>query len=263
MSKMSIVPARAPAPTSNTLSKDLTVEALRAEIDGVDDEILHLIQHRMRLAGRIGSAKDVIDAAAVSALKLRPDREARVIARRLERVEPSQRRLATAVWRELMSAGLSAQGQLEVAVWSGVRRDTRDAARGRFGGCADYRDVRTAAEALDAAVAHDKVAVLALDPDQPWWTELHDRPNLWIFEGLGRRGPRDPAALAIGRFDPAVLARGGVMYRVSSGGESGMEGRSEHVLAVSEGSRLCVMRDAGTGALDRDKGVIGCAPILG
>ncbi len=258
MSKLSIVPAREPAPAA----QDLTLEALRAEIDGVDDEILALIQHRQRLAGRIGSVKaTAVDT--VSHLKLRPDREARVIQRRIERADPAHRRLAVSLWRELMSAGLSAQGQLQVSVWSGPRKDVRDAARGRFGGCADYRDVRTAEEALDAAIAHDQVAVLALDPETPWWSMLHERPNLWVFEGLGRRGPNDPAALAIGRMDASVLARGGVMYRVSTGGDGGMEGHAERVLSVSEGHRLCVQRDTGAGVLDRAKGVIGCAAIVG
>src|SRR5262249_7781470 len=154
----------------------------------------------------------------VSGLKLRPDREARVITRRLERVEPAHRRLATALWRELMSAGLAAQGQLEVAVWSGARKDVREAARSRFGGCADYRDYRLASDALDAAMASDGVAVIALDGDDPWWTALAERPDLWVFEGLGRRGPMDPAALAVGKLDPAVLAHG-VLYRVSTGGD--------------------------------------------
>jgi chorismate mutase len=256
MSKLSIVPAQ------ESVAEDLTLEALRAEIDGVDDEILHLIQHRQRLAGRIGAAKGQSEHQ-VSGLKLRPDREARVIARRLERIEPAHRRLATALWRELMSAGLAAQGQLEVAVWSGARKDVREAARSRFGGCADYRDYRLASDALDAAMASDGVAVIALDGEDPWWTALAERPDLWVFEGLGRRGPMDPAALAVGKLDPAVLAHG-VTYRVSTGGDSCMEGRAERVLAVSEGRRLCVQRDAGPNAtLDRDRGVIGCAPILG
>ena len=256
MSKLSIVPAREPAPVAS----DLTLAALRAEIDGVDDEILQLVLHRQRLAGRIGAAKGQSDHQ-VSGLKLRPDREARVIQRRLGRVEPGERRLAQSLWRELMSAGLSIQGQLEVAVWSGARKDVREAARSRFGGCADYRDYRLASDALDAALEKDGVAVLALDGEDPWWTTLLDRRDLWVFEGVGRRGPMDPAALAVGKLDPAVLAHG-VVYRVSTGGDSCMEGRSERVLAVSEGRRLCVLRDDGSNTLDREKGVVGCAAVL-
>lgn len=251
-SKSNVVPVRS-APIA-----DLRLEALRSEIDGLDDEILHLIQHRQELARRIGGVKEN----AAAGLKLRPDREARVITRRLARATPETRRLALSVWRELMSGGLSIQHQLEVAVWSGARRDTREAARSRFGGSADYRDAPTPELALETALRDGKIAVLALDPDQAWWIDLPERTDLWVFEGLGRRGPNDPTALAVGRVDSDTLARGGVVYRVSTGGDSGMEGRAERVLAVSEGRRLCVSRDSASDPLERDKGVVGCAPVL-
>ena len=136
----------------------------------------------------------------------------------------------------------------------------REAARSRFGGCADYKDYRLASDALDAALVNDGVAVLALDGEDPWWATLLERRDLWIFEGVGRRGPMDPAALAVGKLDPAVLAHG-VAYRISTGGDSCMEGRSERVLAVSEGRRLCVLKDPGA-PLDRERGVVGSAAVL-
>ncbi len=255
MTKLSVVPSRTPAAPSN----DLTLDAIRAEIDGVDDEILQLIQHRQRLAARIGEIKDAAGEGPAPGLKLRPDREASVISRRVARAQPGCKRLAQALWRELMSAGLSVQQQLEVVVWSGPRRDARDAARARFGGSADYRDARSAADALEAALKDDTIAVLALDPDDAWWAELLDRPDLWVFEGLGRRGPSDPAALAVGRVNAANLARGGVTYRISTGGDSGTDHRAERVISVSEGRRLCVSRDLGSGPLDREHGVVGTA----
>jgi chorismate mutase len=247
------------ATTGASPLSDLRLEALRSEIDGLDDEILHLIQHRLELARRIGEVKENRDAG----LKLRPDREARVISRRLARAEPEARRLVLSVWRELMSGGLAIQHQLEVVVWSGARRDARDAARARFGGSAEYRNALTPQIALEAARQDNTIAVLALDPDAPWWAELPEHEDLWVFEGMGRRGPKDPAALAVGRIDTSTLARGGVVYRVSTGGDSGMEGRAEHVLAVSEGRRLTAARDVNTGPLERDKGVVGCAPVVG
>ena len=236
---------------------ELTLEAIRTEIDGLDDEILHLIQHRQRLAGRIGLLKDV----AANGLKIRPDREAAVVARRLSRAAPDTRRLAAAVWRELMSGGLAAQTPIEVQVWAGQRRDVREAARSRFGGSADYAEAHTSRQALDAALEHDRIAVLALDPDDSWWVELAERPDLWVFEGLGRRGPLDPIALAVGRLEPSALARGAT-YRVSFGGDSGMEGRQERVLASCGGRRLCVERDTGKAPLDREHGVVGAAAVM-
>lgn len=237
---------------AETVEMDLA--SIRHEIDGLDDEILHLIQHRQRLAQRIGDLKE----AQGPGLKLRPDREARVIARQAERVPPANRKLVAAVWRELMSAGLAAQGEIVVSVWSGGRKDTREAARARFGGCAVYRDAATPEAALEAACVEGGVAVIALDPESDWWASLADRDDLWIFDGLGRRGAMDPAALAIGKVETGSLARG-VTYRVSSGGDSGMDGRAERLLAVGQGSRLYAAK--AEGSLDRAHGVVGSAGL--
>jgi hypothetical protein len=193
-------------------------------------------------------------------LKLRPDREVEVLKNVLSRTTQDDRRCVESLWREVISAGLACQGQVEVSVWSGSRRDGLLLARGRFGGSADYRDVATPEEAL-AAVEADGVAVLALDADAAWWAELPEREGLWVFDALGRRGPADPVVLAVGKLDPALLARG-VSYRVSTGGDSGGDGRAERLIAVGQGRRLYAVSDRGRGALDRARGVIGCAAAI-
>lgn len=233
-----------------------TLQSLRGELDVIDTEILALITRRQGVARKIGEAKG----SSAPGLKLRPDREAEVLRSVCARAAPENQRCVEGLWREVMSAGLSIQGQVEVAVWSGARRDAPAIARGRFGGSADYRDVATPAEALAAAEQYG-VAVLALDSDTAWWAELPEREDLWVFDALGRRGPSDPAVLAVGRLDTGVLARG-VSYRVSAGGDSGGEGRSERLIAVSQGRRLYAVNDRGRGVLDRSRGVIGCAPVI-
>lgn len=239
--------ARASEPAAATLAD------LRKAIDALDDDILALIDQRLRLAERIGAAKKD-----PSAVKLKPDREAKVLSRHVARARPETRRVIAAVWRELMSAGLAAQGELSVVVWSGSRRDTREAARVRFGASASYREARTAGDALEAARTGDTVAVLALDPDVPWWSALPELEELWLFEAMGRRGPLDPSALAVGRISADSLARG-VAFRVSVGGDSDMEGRRDRLLAVSEGRRLYACPETGSEALDRGRGFIGAA----
>jgi chorismate mutase len=230
--------------------------ALRLELDTLDADLLGLIERRQGMTRRIGALKD----AAGGGLKLRPDREAEVVRKVLERAAPENRRFALALWREVMSAGLSSQGQVEVAVWSGARRDAAVLARTRFGGSADYRDVSSHAEALAAADA-DGVAVLALDPDVSWWEDLPERTDLWVFDALGRRGPADPAVLVVGRLAPSVLARG-VSYRVSSGGDSGWERRPERLISAGRGRRLYAVSDAGAGDLDRAHGIVGSAALI-
>jgi chorismate mutase/prephenate dehydratase len=253
MTKPTLSSASADQPT---VAADPALEALRAEIDSADTELLALIQRRLDLARRIGAAK----AGGGDALKIRPDREAALIARQCAKAAPEARRLTEAVWRELMSGGLAAQNPIEVVVWSGRRNDVRDGARGRFGGCADYRDARTPEDALDAAQGGSVVAVLALEPETPWWVDLPARNDLWIFEGLGRRGALEPTALAIGRVEASTLARG-VAYRVNSGGDSDLEGRSERLLAFAEGRRLYAAKERGTGSLDRNRGMVGAAAL--
>lgn len=256
MSPVTLAAARTDSPAADSEANP-TLKSVRAELDALDDQLLALIERRQGIARRIGELKG----ASVPGLKLRPDREAEVLRRIAGRVEPDNRRAVQALWREVMSAGLSVQGQVEVAVWSGTRKDSQALARGRFGGSADYREAATPEAALDAAEAHG-VAVLALDPDAAWWADLPEREGLWVFDAIGRRGPSDPAVLCIARLEPSVLARG-VSYRVSSGGDSGGDGRAERLIAVSQGKRLYAVTERGRGGvLDRAHGVIGCAPVV-
>lgn len=245
-----------PALAASDMTPAPDLAALRAELDGLDAELLALVERRQTVAGRIGGLKQATGAG----LKLRPDREAAVLRGVLARAAPAHHRFVLAMWREVMSAGLSAQGQVEVAIWSGARRDAAVLARARFGGSAEYRDAATPEEALACADA-DGVALLALDPDTAWWEHLRERTDLWIFEALGRRGAADPAVLAVGRLDPGVLAQG-VSYRISAGGGSGWEGRPERLISAGRGLRLYAVADAGEGGLDRGHGMVGCAPVL-
>jgi chorismate mutase len=78
----------APRPAIPTPSADdLTLSALRHEIDRLDDDILDLFQRRLALADRVGKAKD---APAGPHLPLRPDREAAVLARMVAQARPDQ-----------------------------------------------------------------------------------------------------------------------------------------------------------------------------
>lgn len=224
---------------------ELTLEALRSEIDAHDDQILALLERRMAVAARVRAFKDE-----GRTLNLKPDREARVIARLLDRADPGARRLVEAVWREVLSAGLAAQGAVTVAVWPGRRGELREAARTRFGACAAYREAADPAEALLAARESDTVAVLALDAE-PWWADLPQ--DLWAFDAVSTRS--GPVALAVGRIDPLSLAHGRVL-RVSCGGDADPGAARPRLLAAAEGLRLYAAPDRGE-ALDRASGAIG------
>ncbi|MBC6981734.1 chorismate mutase [Caulobacter sp. 17J80-11] len=253
-------PITAAEPASAT-TEALSVADLRAEIDRIDDALLELVEQRQALARRVGTAKGGDD----GRLRLKPDREAAVVERLVRKAQPWSKRLVAALWRELMSAGLSTQSEVEVVVWAGADPARRlDAARRRFGSSADYRLVATAQEALDAAEQGGAVAVLAVEPDAPWWTDLPEREDLWIFDAL--HGPRaaEPTALAVGRVSENALARGQV-FRISTGGDGDDTGARPRLVAMDQGVRLYAVTEtsAATAKLDRARGYVGrCSRAL-
>lgn len=205
-------PAAPPSDTPPT-SAELDLQALRAEIDGVDDAILQLLERRRGLTARIGRVK----ADGEPCLRLKPDREDAVLQRLAARVDPSMRTMTRAIWREIMSAGLAEQERLKVLVWTGEHAPhLMMDARHRFGAHPDYQLVDTPEAALAAASEGSAVAVLATDGD--WWTELAEaHPHLWAFEMMRRPGTGEALALAVGRVDPASLAPGPVLRAVRGG----------------------------------------------
>jgi chorismate mutase len=239
---------------------DLSLAALRSEIDHTDDALLELIEKRQGLARRVNAFK----ATEPAGLALRPDREAFVLNRLLGRVDAARRPLVQSLWREVLSAGLAAQGELTVATWAPNAIAAEMAARLRFGASARYRPVGEPEQALDAAEQGNAVAVLWLDREHPWWAEIVRRESLWVFEALpGLRGRDEPAALAVGRIPTGALARG-LAFRVSAGGDSGEGPTRERVIATAQGLRLYASPEASdAGPLDRERGYIGCAPREG
>ena len=246
-----------PAPAADLTPERMTLDALRHEIDSLDAEMLALFERRLALADRVGRAKD---APAGPHLKLRPDREADVLARLTGRAGPANREAVAAVWREVVGAGLARQTPLTVRIWAGANAvRVADGARRRFGASAACLPASGAEAALAFADSGAGVAVLAVDPDQPWWVDLPRRwPDLWVFDALaGARGPDQPCALALGRIDPQALARGR-RISVTAGGDAG-EGPRRIGLATHHGWTLALLAEGGP-PLDRAAGVVGTAP---
>ena len=236
------------------------IHDLRQEIDALDASILDLLTRRRALTERIGRVK----ADGERWLRLKPDREAQVLARLLDKVEPAARTLTRAVWREIMAAGLAAQEALEVVVWpgAGAAAGLLAAARSRFGAQPNFRLVDTAQEAL--AAAHDGASVAVLALDDPWWTQLAQaQPDLWAFDMLPGERAGDIAALAVGRIEPSALADGMVL-RVMQGGDADMSLRPRFELCVQGAWSLHAEADGPDPTPERrDAGVIGrIAPQL-
>ena len=240
-----------------------SLQDLRQEIDRIDDALLELLHTRMDLASRIGGVKA---SGPVNALKLRPDREARVISRLLTQAQPNCRQLALGVWREIMAAGLARQGELEILVWGGPDpAHVLDNARRRFGSSPRYVEVDSPGEALAGATSRNAVAVLAIDTRTPGWTPLAaPHPALWGLDAIGGpKGGKAPGCLAVARIDPASLA-GGRTFVISAGGDAGGGEPSRRLLGLEEGWRLYEVDRAPdeVTAMDRYRGVIGRAPAF-
>lgn len=240
-----------PRPPTPTAVPDLALAALRSEIDEVDDAMLVLIERRQKLARKINDLKPPVQ----EGLKLRPDREAHVVGRLLERAPAIDRRLVLALWREILSAGLAVQTELTVVVASEAP-EVGHAARLRFGVSAQYRTA-TAEQALAAAEGEAAIAVLDPGDSCPWWTGLPDRSDLWIFERLAGEGTS--SALVVGRVRPESLARG-VTFAVTS--QDSPPASDEEVLATAGRLRLVQSPDQSAWR-DRGRGFVGSAPLLG
>ncbi len=237
--------AAAPAPADTRPVPSL--EALRAEIDRIDDELLTLMERRLSHVQAIAARKQSDH---LNALLLRPDRERVVLARLIERSSTLSHGAVAAVWRELMAVSLQAQRRTEIVLHA-ARQPVlvTNAARQRFGCAAPIVVTAGAEEALNRARAQEAIAVIELDPLSGWWVDLfHDR-ELMIFDWLGD-GPDGVPALAIGRMTGDSLPAGTAFPIV---GEATLarriaEGEDIRPLAQCGHARLCISRAGGAAA---------------
>jgi len=127
-------------------ASEKSLEALRAEVDAVDDGILDLLDRRARTAKAIGKLK-----ASDRASFYDPRRE-REIYERIEAANegplpgPSLR----AIWREIMSASLALEQPAPIAYFGPPGTFTHQAARAKFGTSVGYLPERTIPEVFAA-----------------------------------------------------------------------------------------------------------------
>ncbi|MFQ5494162.1 MAG: bifunctional chorismate mutase/prephenate dehydratase, partial [Phycisphaerae bacterium] len=125
------------------LEKELA--AIRAELDGVDERLVELINERAELARRIGQAK------ADAGLRVyAPDRERQVLDRigELNR-GPMPPAALRSVYRELMSASLALERSPRIALLGPAGSYAHLAGRRRFGASVEFETVATIAAVFD------------------------------------------------------------------------------------------------------------------
>lgn len=107
--------------------------ALRDQIDGLDKQLLELLNQRARVAEQVGEIKR-----AEGTPFFRPDRVAQVIDKiRAANPGPLKAEHVSAIWREIMSACLALESPQRVAVLGPVGTFCEQAALKYFGGAAD------------------------------------------------------------------------------------------------------------------------------
>ncbi len=151
----------------------VSLDALRREIDRIDDSIHDLLMQRTALVEQIGAAKGP-----ETGIFLRPGREAEILRRLVARHKGRFPKLSLLrIWRELMGALVGLQGPFSAAVYqpergSGYLEITRDQF-GSFVTAQPFRSVGQVVRAVaDGAATVGIVPVPDQENSEPWWTSL-------------------------------------------------------------------------------------------
>lgn len=185
-----------------------SVDAIRREIDRIDDSILSLVGERLRIAERLNGLKSP-----AAGLPIRPGREVTLLRRLIANAQaPIDRDLVVELWRGLIGAGLRRQRIIDVYVGGGRADPTRmfDIARRHFGGRTRIQFIGEPQAALQKVVEkpHDAVAVTPW-PTAPgvgsWWPALSESRfhSLRLIAGLPVLGgaDEDPTAAVFAACD--------------------------------------------------------------
>lgn len=146
---------------------------LRAEIDGIDDALLDLLERRVAIGRRVAAAKG--DA---SGPFLRPGREAQILRRLASRLDGGDLPVLVMerLWREILAANLARQVEPVTAVWAPDGAEALvDLARDR-GGISTRVELVPGPDAAIAAVAGGRATLAVLPAPEltawRWWPVL-------------------------------------------------------------------------------------------
>jgi chorismate mutase len=147
-----------------------TIDALRAEIDRVDEKLLQLVTARIGLGRRMAAAKA---AAGETGFGYRPARELALVRALVAQAgDGAPPPALSVIWRALMAANLAQQGPFKVV----ATPDAAPAARAAFGAGAQPQ-VMTAGLALAHAAGDDFCLAILPFPrhdGHDWWPLLGD-----------------------------------------------------------------------------------------
>jgi chorismate mutase len=170
---------------SATPAADPALQALRAEIDALDDAMHDLLMRRAAVVARMATSRAKTGAGS----PLRPGREAAVLRRLLTRHAGALSRGAVVrIWRHIFMAHTAIQGAFTAAVAApGEAAQTLALAREHFGTATPLSPFASPAQAL-AALSAGKASVAVLptpagEGEGAWWQSL-EAPRLSVVARL-------------------------------------------------------------------------------
>ena len=215
------------------------LEALRSEINSLDDALHDLLMRRAEVVQRLSASQ-----AKPAGTVLRPGREAAILRRLLARhAGPLPRTALVRLWRELFASSVAQQGNFSVALPADPAL-ARLAAE-HFGVATPQRQHPSLAAALAAMGGREaSIAVLPWPREsdnraEEWWTRF-DAAHLSVIARLPfvseREPPLEAAVIGLHPADPS--GRDATLMRVELPGEP-----SRAALAAHCGSaRVLIMR---------------------
>ncbi len=124
----------------------MDLKSLRARIDGLDEQLVKLLNERTRIALDIGNVKRQQAGEAYV-----PAREKEVLQRvNAMSAGPLKAESLNAIYREIMSAALALEKSVKVAYLGPPSTFSHQAARSRFGGSVEYLSCETISDVFDA-----------------------------------------------------------------------------------------------------------------
>lgn len=212
------------APASPTA--DPALQALRAEIDALDDAMHDLLMRRAAVVARMAASRAKTGAGS----PLRPGREAAVLRRLLGRHQGALSRGAVVrIWRHIFMAHTAIQGAFTAAVAAaGEAAPTLALAREHFGTATPLTQFASPAQAL-AALSAGKASVAVLpaptgEGDGAWWQTL-EAPRLAVVARLPflADAAHADAALVVAPVPPDASGQDRSLLRLEAGADASRE----------------------------------------
>ncbi|MBB4267372.1 chorismate mutase [Roseospira visakhapatnamensis] len=182
-----------------------SLDALRREIDALDDQILDLLMRRCAIAEQVVDAKR-------GGPTLRPGREALILRRLVSRWRGGlPKRVIVRMWRELLAGVVAMQGPFSLAVWMPERgAGYLEVARNQYGTFTPATTHQSASQVVrEVTSGNATVGVLPMprwEDDNPWWTQIlssaSDAPHIIARLPMTGPGPMGIEALVIARMPP-------------------------------------------------------------